>query len=352
MSDLVSVIVPVYNVAEYLGECVDSILAQTYGELEVILVDDGSTDSSPAICDAYARADARVRVYHLDNGGVSRARNYGMQQATGEYIMFADSDDVLLPHAVARGVELATRYGADIVYGMVTRTADMSASYPISDAAPTELTTREALRRLAGYLLSYAYPDFIRGNVYVSRGPWSRLVRRELALRQPFLTDIVLGEDNVWNQSLLREQPYCVIDCNCWYLYRINTASSSLRFRASRKAELTATLVALLPFARAFQNASCLFFRAWETLLDICRNHYFRAESGMSLLAATLDFRALRRTSPWQELCCYAYARPLGLRGLLRLLLMLTDTAVPVIYARDRIATTLRQAFVGGGTER
>lgn len=93
MSKMVSVIVPVYNVEEYLCQCVDSILGQTYRSLEVVLVDDGSPDNSPKICDGYARKDSRVKVIHRKNGGLSDARNAGLEAATGEYVLFVDSDD-------------------------------------------------------------------------------------------------------------------------------------------------------------------------------------------------------------------------------------------------------------------
>ena len=93
MEPLISVIVPVYKVEPYLKKCVDSILGQTYRNLEVILVDDGSPDNCPAICDAYAAQDKRVRVIHKENGGLSDARNAGLDVATGDYIGFVDSDD-------------------------------------------------------------------------------------------------------------------------------------------------------------------------------------------------------------------------------------------------------------------
>lgn len=93
----ISVIVPVYNMEKYLGRCVDSILAQTYENIEVILVDDGSSDASPDICDRYAEADGRVRVIHKANGGLSSARNAGLDAATGDYIGFVDSDDYISP---------------------------------------------------------------------------------------------------------------------------------------------------------------------------------------------------------------------------------------------------------------
>lgn len=94
---LISVIVAVYNIEKYLSRCIDSILAQTYKELEILLVDDGSTDSSGKICDVYAEKDSRIHVIHRENGGLSAARNTGIDQATGEYIAFVDGDDWLEP---------------------------------------------------------------------------------------------------------------------------------------------------------------------------------------------------------------------------------------------------------------
>ena len=104
---LLSVIVPVYNVEEYLPRCIDSILAQTYENLEILLVNDGSRDNSGAICDEYARIDSRIRVYHKENGGQSTARNLALDAMTGEFLTFVDSDDWLEPDAYASMMALA-----------------------------------------------------------------------------------------------------------------------------------------------------------------------------------------------------------------------------------------------------
>ena len=114
---LLSVIIPVYNVEEYLAKCVESILNQTYSNLEVILVNDGSKDGSGSICDVYAQKDPRVRVIHKENGGLSSARNAGMDAATGEYITFVDSDDWLEADGYAHLMGLMERYGVKLVCG-------------------------------------------------------------------------------------------------------------------------------------------------------------------------------------------------------------------------------------------
>ncbi len=104
----ISIIVPAYNVEEYLPDCIESILAQSFADFELILVDDGSSDRSGAICDKYAEVDARIRVFHKSNGGVSSARNIGLENANGEWIVFVDGDDVIPPDALETLKNLAS----------------------------------------------------------------------------------------------------------------------------------------------------------------------------------------------------------------------------------------------------
>ena len=117
MNQTISVIVPVYNVARYLPQCVDSILSQDYKDLEVILIDDGSTDTSGEICDQYAEKDPRVRVIHQKNGGAAAAKNAGLRIASGDYLTFADSDDYLEPGAYGFLMKILQETGADAAQG-------------------------------------------------------------------------------------------------------------------------------------------------------------------------------------------------------------------------------------------
>ena len=111
---LISVIVPVYNVEDYLDACVTSITTQSYSNLEILLIDDGSTDRSGDMCDSLALSDSRIRVLHKTNGGLSDARNHGIDIATGSFIVFVDSDDTISPDAISTLYSLAAEHNADI----------------------------------------------------------------------------------------------------------------------------------------------------------------------------------------------------------------------------------------------
>lgn len=137
---MVSIIVPVYNIKEYLPRCARSLLGQTCPDLEILLVDDGSTDGSGEICDALAKEDGRIRVIHKENGGLSDARNAGLDAAAGQWILFVDGDDYLVPEAVERVLEQA-REGVDFVQFHYYETEDRTwQGSPGQPACPKEET--------------------------------------------------------------------------------------------------------------------------------------------------------------------------------------------------------------------
>ena len=128
MNPLISLVVPVYNVEKYLDKCMDSVLAQTYDNFEVILVDDGSTDNSGKMCDEYAERDSRVTVYHKPNGGLSDARNFGVEHCNADLVSFVDSDDYITCDYLQYLYSLRTEYNGEIVYAqkrLVTEKTDV-----------------------------------------------------------------------------------------------------------------------------------------------------------------------------------------------------------------------------------
>jgi CDP-glycerol glycerophosphotransferase len=172
----ISVVIPIYNVEPYLAACLDSVARQTESDLEVILVDDGSTDASGAIADAYAAGDARFRVVRRPNGGLSAARNTGVEHATGELLAFVDSDDLLPPDAYALLLDALDRSGSDFASGHVRRMGTWG-SWPARFLDEAFATTR-----LATHVTRF-WP------LLADRTAWNKLFRRAFwdahALRFP-----------------------------------------------------------------------------------------------------------------------------------------------------------------------
>ena len=121
---MISIIIPVYNVENYLIECLDSVAKQTYTDFEAILVDDGSTDNSGAICDEYAQCDSRFKVFHKANNGLSSARNYGLDRVKGDYLVFVDSDDILSYNALEMCLNTLTENNLDAVFSPLKQFSD------------------------------------------------------------------------------------------------------------------------------------------------------------------------------------------------------------------------------------
>lgn len=165
---LVSIVMPIYGVQEFLDQSVGAALAQTYANLEVILVDDGSVDACPRMCDEWARRDPRVRVIHRVNGGLSAARNTGLEAAKGDYIYFMDPDDLIEPRLVRTCLEEVNRYAADLVMfrfdtiGVSGEPLESSYKHNDYDAA-TVLTPQEAIKKqlqseINGYFWAFIAP--------------------------------------------------------------------------------------------------------------------------------------------------------------------------------------------------
>ena len=210
MKELISVIVPVYNTAQYLCECVDSILSQTHTSLELILVDDGSTDGSADICDKYAEKDTRVRVIHKPNGGVSTARNAGLDICAGDLISFVDADDWL-------DLRMFEKLGRCL-------------NESNADAAMCGFVDYPHGRRVEKGLFPVLPSDFagtvyqmIRRNGYFT-SPWAKLFRRDLVFWEGrpvrFDPTLAYSEDEVWLMEVLRNCKYTAFLPEALYFYR------------------------------------------------------------------------------------------------------------------------------------
>lgn len=225
---VVSVIVPVYKTMEYLDQCVQSLRAQTYPCLEILLIDDGSPDECPALCDAYAAQDSRIRAIHKENGGLSSAREAGIQNAVGDYIMAVDSDDWIETDTVARCVETALRDDADcVMLGYVreypgksidTLLFDGNFSY---DRTPSEERIHRRIVGLMGAELKEPQRVDSLSSVCM------KLYRTEIARKGRIVSERVVGtsEDTIFNLYALDGCRISYIN-HCFYHYRKTNAQS------------------------------------------------------------------------------------------------------------------------------
>lgn len=209
MSEFISVIVPVYKVEEYLDECIASIVSQTHQNLEIVLVDDGSPDNCGAMCDAWAAKDSRIRVIHKPNGGLSDARNAGIDIAAGEYIAFVDSDDYIKPDMLEKLLAAMDRENADIAAcGILNCEADRRIAWGCRDFTGT------SEQILALLYNDTAYPV----------AAWNKLYRRACwrDLRFPVGKTC---EDAFTTYQLVNDTNLIVMIPEALYCYRIRPGS-------------------------------------------------------------------------------------------------------------------------------
>lgn len=228
MNPLFSVIVPIYNVEKYLKKCVDSILNQAYEDYELILVDDGSPDGCPQMCDDYARRDRKVKVVHKENGGLVSARKAGCQAATGRYILNVDADDWVAEGYFSAIEAVVLAHHPDVVcFGFIYQWADDSET--ITLPYETGLYSKKDLQ-------AKLYPDLIESPVGEIFTPsvWSKAIERKLYVESQMRVDdrISIGEDSACTKpAIYRADSLYILDDHL-YCYRQNNSSMTKNKKA------------------------------------------------------------------------------------------------------------------------
>lgn len=221
--DKVSIIVPVYNVEKYVEKCLDSLISQSYKNIEIILINDGSKDNSGKICDMYKRKDSRIEVFHKENAGVSEARNLGIQKATGEYLCFVDADDFVMNDYIEYMHQLIAKDSSDIAI-----CAKMFSNFnekQTSDVVIEYLDGENSVIRI----LNYRMPI----------GVYSRIFKKDLIDNNGirFLKDIFMGEGFNFNVACFQKAKKVIISNYKVYYYRRDNATSATSNFSIKKCE-------------------------------------------------------------------------------------------------------------------
>lgn len=246
--NLISVIMPVYKTEEsHLRKAIESVVNQSYRELEIVLVDDGSPDQCGAICDTYAETDDRVRVIHKKNGGVSSARNCGLETVTGDYIFFVDSDDTLKNNAIEVLLQTAQKTNADITICSCRHIKEKNKGNANCDAEQRCLKTVESSEAVKN--LSY--------NVHVFEeleptAVWGKLYKKAVVQNLRFNENMNIGEDFVFNY-FANCNSKVVMYCNL-KLYNYNFVETSLMNNKTYSPKLMQSFEELVKFEKSQQN--------------------------------------------------------------------------------------------------
>ncbi|MDX9802317.1 MAG: glycosyltransferase family 2 protein [Spirochaetia bacterium] len=258
MKSLISVIIPVYNVEPYIRKCVDSVILQTYSRLEIILVDDGSPDTCGEICDDYALKDSRVRVIHKENGGLSDARNSGLDAAGGEYVLFLDSDDSLAPDCILKLFELLTAHNADIA---------ICNYYAVKKGFSTLQSGRQGLHSFSGTEAIDELFGSLRAQFTVS---WCKLFKAELFRKLRFPKGKI-HEDNFTSYRLYHASKK-VVYTDEPLLYHLKRPDSIIgsSFKLKNHLDKIQATEEMIAFLKE-QNLKKLEYKAWRMLFY----HYF-----------------------------------------------------------------------------
>lgn len=304
---MISIIVPVYKVENYLRKCVESIQAQTYSDLEIILVDDGSPDKCSQICDDLARTDKRIRVIHKENGGLSSARNVGLDKATGEYVTFVDSDDTINPQMIEYLFDAISANNADISMCGCKTITDDGKQLAIDSFAD-------------GYI--YKNKELINSIVLpLKTASWNKLFKRSVINGNRFPHGKIHGEDLVFLLDIIDQSTKLVTVQYIGYNYfkrgnSITTSSFNNRAFDEVWCKDKAAKILNQKFP-SFEKSACLWrFRARMNLIRTIskngiRTHYLSdiAEYEDYIRLTYDEIKSLMRMREKVELFLYQHVR-------------------------------------------
>lgn len=257
---LISVIIPIYNIEEYLARCLNSVLSQTYQNLEIILINDGSTDCSGEICNQFAAVDNRIKVIHQENAGLAEARNVGTDSAHGDYLFYLDSDDYLDSECIEKLMKIAKDNDADVVQ-----------SNFYYDYSEYLLYHNKIKKIYVSYSCAEALDELIKQEE-IKNFAWGKLIRTDIAKLYPFPKGKYF-EDTLWMYQIIKAVRKYIISSEplVYYFQRKNSISASFSMRNLDQLELYAQRLRLIKK----QDATEVYVKALFYFNELLLQHQY-----------------------------------------------------------------------------
>jgi len=305
---MVSVIIPVYNTKpEVLKKSVKSVLDQSYSDLEILLIDDGSKKEFADAVDEIAACDSRIRVIHKENEGVSVARNLGTEQASGDYIMYVDGDDLLDKGAIEDGIAAAEATGCEVVIGRIRKNS-VPPTAPADDKPNGGYTILDipAIRdEFKAHIFTKGNPRFSCGDdtEFNGEGCWSHLIKRDTALKLKFREGVAVGEDTIWALDMIDMGVTICLSDKLWYYYILNDFSVLGKYNPNIIGQMSQPVAILNPTYLNSEGIVYVSYMKWilSKLKQILFRDYFAEENTLSKKEKKRKMKKAMSSSPWKE---------------------------------------------------
>lgn len=340
----VSVIMPVYNTPEEnLSVSVDSVLKQTHSNIELIIIDDGSEKSCAEYCDGLKSKDKRINVIHQNNSGVSNARNKGTEIATGNYIMYVDSDDIIGRAVIQEGLHCLSETGASFAFSAIQHISSYDQfSDETSKEAPTYFVyAKDEIDKIRSAFLALRNKEFsnIKNKGFVNRGPCARLIRKEIATRVKFNEKLKIGEDVEWNMRLLNESDLVCFVKNVWYGYLVYQTSSLRKYYGNRARILEEYHRTLYDSNKNFCDSHMneYIYNVVTSFYSLVLYEYLTAQNPKSEKEKTKEIKQLFQVFPWNLMLGRKTIKSIPIQFVLFLLSCKSGCCLPMLSLWKRI---------------
>lgn len=293
-----SLILPIYNVEKYLARCIDTLLDEVYKDYEMILVDDGSTDKCSEICDRYSELYSFIKVIHKENGGLSSARDAGLEIASGKYIFWIDSDDYIKKGALTVLYEATKNSDYDIV----------KFNYVTNPEGKVSISSLKAGEYSEGYITETIVPMGLEKTSTINFSIWSHIYRREFIKENDlkFVSERIIGsEDYLYNFESYSSAKSMLVLEDVLYVYDSREGSLSKRFKKNQSEQYRQLYIEMLKFAKAHsiykKYAENLAFSYIDKCFCICMRNECYLNQDHTLMDAHRNCKKLLKTSEFKE---------------------------------------------------
>ncbi len=292
MNEIVSVIIPIYNEKRYFKTCINSVINQTYKRLQIVVIDDGSEEECVKNIDSVCGQDNRIEIYHIQNGGVSNARNIGLTKAKGKWVLFVDADDLLLPGAIESLISIYYETNCSVFGNYIRDTEKFDVQKKHSYGTYTNNEIISTIYDFNKHINQFEHIDNSKTSFFYS--VWGKLYVRDVILQNmiSFESQLALGEDIVFNLEYLKQVPKVVVSDTSVYCYRNNDSSASHIFLLKDLNSVINLVESISQNNQLVATNFCVYFLLL-TLIDVVENRQNEVKH------AYFDFIKTERVSSW-----------------------------------------------------